>query len=225
MYEFDFSLIPDNLPVMWQGMIVTLKITLVAIVVGMLWGMALAAMRISGVRLLSWFATGYITLFRSIPLLMVLLWFFLVVPRLLESLLGLPNGTDMRLASAMVAFTLFESAYYAEIIRAGIHSIAPGQIGAAQALGMNQWQALRHVILPQAVRNMTPLLLTQAIILFQDTSLVYVSALTDFFGAAYGAGERDGRIVEMVLFAGAVYWVICTATSILVKLFSKRILR
>ena len=222
MYEFDWSSIPGALPFLWDGMKITLEITACAIAVGIVWGTLLAMMRLSSLPLLSWFAAGYVNLFRSIPLVMVLLWFFLIVPRLLESVLGLPPGGDMRLASAMVGFALFESAYYAEIIRAGIQSVPKGQVAAAFALGMSYGQAMRLVVLPQAFRNMVPLLLTQAIILFQDTSLVYVSALADFFGAAYKVGDRDGRIVELLLCAGAVYFVICYAASLLVKHFQKR---
>ncbi len=222
IYEFDWSSIPGALPFLWQGMKVTLEITATAIAVGIVWGTLLAMMRLSSVPVLSWFAAGYVNLFRSIPLLMVLLWFFLIVPRLLENVLGFPPGSDMRLSSAMIGFALFESAYYSEIIRAGIQSVPKGQIAAAYALGMSYGQAMRLVVLPQAFRNMIPLLLTQAIILFQDTSLVYVSALADFFGAAYKVGDRDGRLVELLLFAGAVYFVICFSASLLVKYFRKR---
>jgi glutamate/aspartate transport system permease protein len=207
-YEFDWSSIPGALPFLWQGMKVTAEITLTAIAVGIVWGTLLAMMRLSSVKPLAWFAAGYVNLFRSIPLLMVLLWFFLLVPRLLESMLGLAPGTDVRLASAMVGFALFESAYYSEIIRAGIQSVPRGQSAAAMAL---------------AFRNMVPLLLTQAIILFQDTSLVYVSALADFFGAAYKVGDRDGRIVELLLFAGAVYFAISFSASLLVKYFRRKV--
>ncbi len=222
MYDFDWSSIPGALPFLWQGMKVSLEITLVAIVVGIVWGTVLAMMRLSGFTLLSWFAAGYVNLFRSVPLVMVLLWFFLIVPQLLQGVLGLDPGTDARLASAMVGFALFESAYYSEIIRAGIQSVPNGQVAAARALGMTYGQAMRLVVLPQAFRNMVPLLLTQAIILFQDTSLVYVSALADFFGAAYKVGDRDGRLVELLLFAGAVYFVLCYAASLLVRQFQKK---
>ncbi|HZV55605.1 MAG TPA: glutamate/aspartate ABC transporter permease GltK [Rhodocyclaceae bacterium] len=222
MYEFDWSSIPGALPFLWEGMKISLEITVTAIVVGIVWGTLLAMMRLSSNGPLARVATGYINLFRSIPLVMVLLWFFLIVPRFLEGVLGLPPGSDMRLASAMVGFALFESAYYAEIIRAGIQSVPKGQVGAASALGMTYGQAMRLVVLPQAFRNMVPLLLTQAIILFQDTSLVYVSALADFFGAAYKVGDRDGRIVELLLFAGAIYFVICYSASLLVRHFRKR---
>ncbi|HJV28266.1 MAG TPA: glutamate/aspartate ABC transporter permease GltK [Aromatoleum sp.] len=222
-YEFDWTSIPGAVPFLWQGMTTSLQITGLAIVSGIVWGTLLAMARLSSVRALSWAAAGYVNLFRAVPLVMVLLWFFLIVPKLLESFLGLPSGSDVRLASAMVGFALFESAYYAEIIRAGIQSVPKGQLGAASALGMTYSQAMRYVILPQAFRNMVPLLLTQAIILFQDTSLVYVSALADFFGAAYKVGDRDGRLVELVLFAGAVYFVVCFTASQAVRHFQKRL--
>lgn len=220
-YEFDWSSIPGALPFLADGLWVSLKITLVALAVGMVWGTLLALMRLSPMAPLRWFATGYVNLFRSVPLVMVLLWFFLLIPQLLTELFNLSPGTDVRLTSAMVGFALFESAYYAEIIRAGIQSVPKGQLSAATALGLSRAQAMRLVILPQALRNMVPLLLTQAIVLFQDTSLVYVSALADFFGTAYKVGDRDGRLVELLLFAGAVYFVLCFALSRLVQALQK----
>ena len=222
MYEFDWSSIPGALPFLWDGMKVSLEITALAVVIGIVWGTLLAMMRLSPIKAVSLFAAGYVNLFRAVPLVMVLLWFFLIVPKALEQLFGLPTGTDMRLTSAMIGFALFEAAYYSEIIRAGIQSVPKGQIGASYALGMTYSQAMRLVVLPQAFRNMVPLLLTQGIILFQDTSLVYVSALADFFGAAYKVGDRDGRLVEMLLFAGLVYFVICFSASQLVKHLQKK---
>ena len=221
-YEFDWSSIPGALPFLWDGMKISLEITAQAIVIGIVWGTLLAMMRLSSVKPLSWFAAGYVNLFRAVPLVMVLLWFFLIVPKFIEHLFNFPPGADLRLSSAMMGFALFESAYYSEIIRAGIQSVPKGQISASYALGMTYGQAMRLVVLPQAFRNMIPLLLTQAIILFQDTSLVYVSALADFFGAAYKVGDRDGRLVEMLLFAGAVYFVICFSVSRLVKHFQNK---
>ena len=223
MYAFDWSSIPGAMPFLMKGLFISLQITACAVIFGILWGTLLAMMRLSSIRSLSWFAAGYVNLFRAIPLVMVLLWFFLIVPNLLESLLGVPRGSDMRLASAMAGFALFEAAYYSEIIRAGIQSVPKGQMASASALGMTYGQAMRMVVLPQAFRNMVPLLLTQGIVLFQDTSLVYVSALADFFGAAYKVGDRDGRLVEMLLFAGAVYFVICFSFSQLVRHFQKKL--
>jgi glutamate/aspartate transport system permease protein len=221
-YDFDWSSIPNSLPFLAEGLGVSLKITATALVVGMVWGTLLAMMRLSAKAPLRWFAMGYVNLFRAVPLVMVLLWFFLVIPQLLTSFFSLQPGTDVRMVSALVGFALFESAYYAEIIRAGIQSVPKGQMSAASALGLSYGQTMRLVILPQALRNMVPLLLTQAIVLFQDTSLVYVSALADFFGAAYKVGDRDGRLVEMLLFAGAVYFVLCFGLSRLVQRLQRK---
>jgi glutamate/aspartate transport system permease protein len=223
VYELDWSSIPGALPFLWRGMKVTLQITFTAILAGIAWGTVLAVLRLSGRRELSWLAAAYVNAFRSIPLVMVLLWFFLIVPAALERLFGIPRQSDTRLASAMVAFALFEAAYYSEIVRAGIQSIPRGQADAALALGMTRTQAMRHVILPQAFRHMIPLLLTQGVILFQDTSLVYVSALADFFGVAAKVGDRDGRLVELLLFAGAVYFAISFAVSSLVRRWQARL--
>ncbi len=223
MYDFDWSPVPRAIPHLWTGMKVTLEITVVAMLVGIALGTLLAIMRLSKSRLLSGFSAGYVNLFRAIPLIMVLLWFFLIVPALIERLFNLSRTADTRVTSALVAFSLFQAAYYAEIIRAGIQSVKSGQIGAALALGMTYGQAMRLVVLPQAFRNMTPLLLTQTIILFQDTSLVYVSAVPDFFGVANIVGTRDGRPVEMILFAGAVYFAVCFVLSTLVKRWQNRL--
>jgi glutamate/aspartate transport system permease protein len=223
MYDYDWSMVPRAIPHLWVGMQVTLQITFTAMIVGIALGTLLAIMRLSKSRVLSALSAGYVNLFRAIPLIMVLLWFFLIVPTLIERLFDLSRTSDTRVTSALVAFSLFQAAYYAEIIRAGIQSVKSGQIGAALALGMTFGQAMRLVVLPQAFRNMTPLLLTQTIILFQDTSLVYVSAVPDFFGVANIVGTRDGRPVEMILFAGAVYFVICFALSTLVKRWQNRI--
>ncbi len=224
MYQFDWSSVVPSLPYLAEGMLITLKITATAIVFGILWGTVLAVMRLSTFKPISWFARVYVNLFRAVPLVMVLLWFYLVVPNFLQQVLGLSPKTDIRLISAMIAFALFEAAYYSEIIRAGIQSIARGQSSAALALGMTHWQSMQLIILPQAFRAMVPLLLTQAIVLFQDTSLVYVLSLADFFRTATNIGERDGTQVEMVLFAGFVYFVISLSASLLVSYLKKRTL-
>jgi glutamate/aspartate transport system permease protein len=225
MHHFDWSGIPGALPTLWTGAIVTFKITLIAIVFGIIWGTLLAMLRLSSFKPFEWFAKAYVTIFRSIPLVMVLLWFFLIVPQVLQNVLGLSPDIDIRLASAMVAFSLFEAAYYSEIIRAGIQAVPRGQVNAAFALGMSYSQAMRLIVLPQAFRAMVPLLLTQGIVLFQDTSLVYVISLADFFRTATNIGDRDGTNVEMVLFAGACYFVVCVIASSLVKGLQKKVAR
>jgi len=225
MHHFDWSGIPGALPTLWTGAVVTFKITLIAIVFGIIWGTLLAMLRLSSFKPFVWFAKAYVTIFRSIPLVMVLLWFFLIVPQVLQNVLGLSPDIDIRLASAMVAFSLFEAAYYSEIIRAGIQAVPRGQVNAAFALGMSYSQAMRLIVLPQAFRAMVPLLLTQGIVLFQDTSLVYVISLADFFRTATNIGDRDGTNIEMVLFAGACYFVVCVIASSLVKGLQKKVAR
>lgn len=213
--------ITSSLPILGMGMLVTAKITLMATGVGIAWGGVLAVMRLSPVRPLVWFAHGYVSLLRSIPLVMVLLWFFLIVPHLLQSVFGLSPSTDIRLVSALVAFSLFEAAYYSEIIRAGIQAVPRGQLSAANGLGMPYLMSMRLIILPQALRATVPLLLTQAIVLFQDTSLVFVIGLNDFFRTARNIADRDGTTVEMILFAGSVYLVVSLLASIGVSALQK----
>jgi glutamate/aspartate transport system permease protein len=210
---FDWSSIPGALPILWQGMVVTFQITLVGALVGILLGTLLALLRLSQSRLLSWSSAAYVTVFRSIPLVMVLFWFHLILIPLVAGLLFPGKRLELRFLTALTAFSLFEASYYAEIIRAGILSVTSGQFNAGLALGMNRGQVMRLVVLPQALRRMIPLLLTQAIILFQDSTLVYVINLDDFFRKAYNIGNTVGTLNELILFAGAVYLVICTLAS------------
>jgi glutamate/aspartate transport system permease protein len=199
-----------------HGMWISLEVAGVALAVGLIWGTVLALLRLSTYKTLSFLSALYVNFFRSIPLAMVLLCFYLIVPQLLNSLFSNAQKMDTRLMSALVGFALFESAYYSEIMRAGIKSVPAGQVYAGRALGLSSLQVLQNIVLPQAFRNMLPLLLTQLIVLFQDTSLVYVISLADFFTSAEGIGERDGRIEEMMCIAGLVYLIICFAASKLV---------
>lgn len=218
MLGLDFSVVtPEAVKVLIDGMLTTLQVTAFALVVGLVWGTILAIMRLSRFWFLSWPAKIYVNCFRAVPLAMVLLGFYLLVPQLLKSIFPATAATDTRMMSALLGFALFEAAYYAEIMRAGIQSVPRGQLAVSYALGMRPYQAMRLVILPQAFRNMLPLLLTQLIVLFQDTSLVYMISLADFFTSAEGIGERDGRIEEMMLIAGAVYFVFSFTASMLVK--------
>ncbi len=161
---------------------------------------------------------------RSLPLVLVIFWFYFLVPYIGQWVTGASRPIQVgAFASSLITFTLFEAAYFSEIMRAGIQSIPRGQPNAGYALGMNYWQVMGYIVLPQAFRNMTPVLLTQTIILFQDTSLVYVLSISDFLGAASKIAQRDGRLVEMYLFAAVVYFVISFAASSLVKRLQARI--
>ncbi|NYT37584.1 ABC transporter permease subunit [Allopusillimonas soli] len=222
MLEFDWQSLIDARQILAAGAWITLKVTLVAIACGMAWGTLLAVCAVSRIKLLNTFSHAYVSLFRSIPLVMLLLWFFLIVPQVLKAVFDLSPTVDIRLVSAMVAFSMLEGAFFAEIIRAGILGLSRGQFHAARSLGMTPYQTMRYIILPQAFKAMLPILLTQCIVIFQDTSLVYVIALGDFFRNAVSIGERDGTLVQMLLFAGLVYWAICSTLSAAVKMVQQR---
>ena len=222
---FDFDVIRRSLGYLFlEGMTFTLTLTALATTGGLVLGTLLALMRLSGIAPLQWLAGGYVNLMRSLPLVLVIFWFYFLVPYIGQWVTGASRPMTVGpFWSSLVTFTLFEAAYFCEIMRAGIQSIPRGQTYAAQALGLRYGQSMAYIILPQAVRNMLPVLLTQTIILFQDTSLVYVLSITDFLGAASKVAQRDGRLVEMYLFAAAVYFVICLAASMLVRRLQNRV--
>lgn len=223
--DFDFDVIQRSIGYLFkEGMVFTLKLTLFSATGGLILGTILALCRLSKYRWLSAVAGTYVNTLRALPLILVIFWFFFLVPYLG----GWITGSSRPLAvggftSALITFTLFEAAYYCEIMRAGIQSVPAGQQSAALALGLKPRQSLRFVVLPQAFRNMAPILLTQTIVLFQDTSLVYVLSLTDFLGATEKVAQRDGRLMEMYLFAALVYFVISYAASLGVQRLQKRI--
>jgi len=222
--NLDFDVIVRSFGYLFlEGMTFTLLLTGLATLGGIALGTLLALMRLSSVPLLPAFAAGYVNLMRSLPLVLVIFWFYFLVPYIGAWLIGSSQPIAVgAFASALVTFTLFEAAYFSEIMRAGIQSISRGQVAAGYALGLTYPQVMANVVLPQAFRNMLPVLLTQTIILFQDTSLVYVISLTDFLGAAAKVAQRDGRLIEMYLFAAVVYFVISFAASYLVKRLQAR---
>ena len=223
--NFDFDVIIRSLPYLFlDGMSFTLLLTAFAATGGIVFGTLLALMRLSGFAPLSVPAAGYVNLMRSVPLVLMIFWFYFLVPYIGQWITGAPRPIQVgAFVSSLVTFTLFEAAYYCEIMRAGIQSIPRGQVAAAQALGMNYAQTMGYIVLPPALRNMLPVLLTQTIILFQDTSLVYVISATDFVGAASKVAQRDGRLIEMYLFVAVVYFVLCYTLSYGVKLLQKKI--
>ncbi|QEY62209.1 amino acid ABC transporter permease [Metapseudomonas lalkuanensis] len=218
----DFSAIIPALPGLADGLLMTFKLMVLGVFGGVALGTVLALMRLSHNPLLSKIAGLYVNYFRSIPLLLVITWFYFAVPFLLRAITGedTPVGA---FTSCLVAFMMFEAAYFCEIVRAGIQAIPKGQMGAASALGMTYGQSMRLIILPQAFRKMTPLLLQQSIILFQDTSLVYTVGLMDFLNAARSRGDIIGQPHEFLIFAGLVYFSVSFIASQLVKLLQKRL--
>jgi glutamate/aspartate transport system permease protein len=199
-----------------KGFWFSLQLTLIAMIGGIVLGTMLALMRLSGKKLLVIPAAFYVNTMRSIPLVMVILWFFLLVPLLI----GRPMGAEV---SALLTFTLFEAAYYSEIMRAGIQSVPKGQVYAGYAVGMNYRQTMQLIVLPQAFRNMLPVLLTQTIILFQDTSLVYAIGAYDLLKGFEVAGKNFNRPIETYLVAAVVYFIISFSLSMLVKRLQSRI--
>ncbi len=199
-----------------KGLIFSVQLTLIAMVGGIALGTVLALMRLSGKKWLVLPAAFYVNTLRSIPLVMVILWFFLLIPLLI----GRPMGAEL---SAIITFTIFEAAYYSEIMRAGIQSVPKGQVYAGYAVGMTYAQCMQLIVLPQAFRNMLPVLLTQTIILFQDTSLVYAIGAYDLLKGFEVAGKNFNRPVETYLVAAVVYFVICFSLSMLVRRLQKKI--
>ncbi|MBT9456296.1 MAG: amino acid ABC transporter permease [Burkholderiaceae bacterium] len=218
MLNLDFAFLNWNVisGFIAKGLIFSVQLTLVAMIGGIVLGTILAMMRLSGIKWLVMPAAFYVNTLRSIPLVMVILWFFLLIPLLI----GKPMGAEL---SAIITFTVFEAAYYSEIMRAGIQSVSRGQVQAAQAVGMTYGQSMRFIVLPQAFRNMLPVLLTQTIILFQDTSLVYAIGAYDLLKGFEVAGKNFNRPVETYLVAAVVYFVICFSLSMLVRRLQKKI--
>lgn len=223
--NFDFDVIQRSWVYLFQtGMAFTLQLTALAMAGGIIVGTLLAMMRLSSNKLISGIATTYVNLIRSIPLVLVIFWFYFLVPYIGAWIIGANQPIMVgAFTSSLITFIMFEAAYYCEIMRAGIQSIPRGQVAAGYALGMNYRQTMSFIVLPQAFRNMIPVLLTQTIVLFQDVSLVYVLSITDFVGAASKVAQRDGRLIEMYLFVAMVYFVLCFGLSLLVRKLQQRV--
>ena len=222
---YDFDVIQRSAGYLFRdGMTFTLTLTGLAMVGGIFFGTLLAMMRLGSFKPLALLAGGYVNLMRSLPLVLVIFWFFFLVPYIGAWLIGEKNPVKVGAwTSCVITFIMFEAAYYCEIMRAGIQSIPRGQVWAGYALGLNYWLTMGKIVLPQAFRNMLPVLLTQTIILFQDTSLVYVISATDFLGAAAKIANRDYRLVEMYTFVAVVYFIVSFGLSTLVKQLQARI--
>ncbi|MBE9610566.1 amino acid ABC transporter permease [Chitinilyticum piscinae] len=211
----DWQLIADNRELLVEGMLYSLKLTGTAMLGGIVIGCLLALARLSSFKPLSLFAAFYVNLFRSVPLVLVIFWFYFLIPYF-----GFQIGPDK---SVFITFTLFEAAYYSEIIRAGIQSISRGQVSAAYALGLTYPQTMRYILLPQAFRNMLPVLLTQTVVLFQDTSLVTIIGIKDFMGSNVVVASNNSAMTEMYTFAALAYFCVCFPVSLMLKRLHKRI--
>jgi glutamate/aspartate transport system permease protein len=224
MVNLDFDVISRTWPYLLTGLQYTVQLTVIAALGGVFFGTLLAMARLSAFKPLAMLAAGYVNLMRSIPLLLVIFWFYFLVPVIVQAITGseypIQIGADR---SAYITFIMFEAAYFCEIMRAGIQSITKGQVNAGYALGFTYWQSMRLVILPQAFRNMLPILLTQTIVLFQDVSLVSLLNVTDFVGASVKIAQRDSRVVELYMFVAIIYFALSFTLSTIVKRLQKRI--
>ena len=225
MGGFDFNVIERSwLYLFREGMVFTLTLTALAMTGGIIFGTLLAMMRLSAFRPLSALAGGYVNLMRSVPLLLVIFWFFFLVPYIGAWVTGADRPVQVGAwMSAVITFTMFEAAYYCEIMRAGIQSIARGQVWSGYALGLNYWQSMGYIVLPQAFRNMIPVFLTQTIILFQDTSLVYIITAHDMLHGFTVAGNNLSHPRESYILAAVFYFIICFTLSWLVKRLQQKI--
>ena len=223
--SFDFDVIQRTWQhLIFEGLLFTVKLTLVAMLGGVILGTILAMMRLSSNRLISFVATTYVNLIRSVPLLLVIFWFYFLAPYIGAWIIGAHEPVQVgAFSSCLITFILFEAAFYCEIMRSGIQSIPRGQISAGYAIGMNYWQTMAYIVLPQAFRNMIPILLTQTIVLFQDVSLVSVLGIPDFVGSANAVAHRDGRLVEMYTFVAVIYFILCFSLSSLVKKLQQKV--
>lgn len=223
MTDFDFHVIANSWPFLMHGLWFSVQLTVVGFIGGLIIGTGFALIKHRELPYLAPVVTAYITLMRSIPLIMVLFWFFFLVPLLFGYLTK--SGRPVTIGpveTAFITFTLFEAAYYAEIIRAGLRSIDKGQYEASRALALSTWKMYKKVIIPQVLRASGPILITQTIILFQDTSLVYVLSLTDLLGAASKVAQRDNRLLEIYTTVAIIYLVICSIGAELVGYMRSR---
>jgi glutamate/aspartate transport system permease protein len=222
---YDFDVIQRTLPYLFkEGMTFTITLTLLAMAGGIVFGTLLAMMRLGRFKVLSMIAAGYVNVMRSVPLVLVIFWFFFLVPYIGAWIIGASQPVRVgAFLSCVITFMLFEAAYYCEIMRAGIQSIPRGQVAAGQALGLNYWQTMGYIVLPQAFRNMVPVLLTQTIILFQDTSLVYAIGAYDLLKGFETVGRNFNRPVETYLVAALVYFAICFSLSYIVRKLQQKI--
>lgn len=224
MMPLDLTTISENWRyLIFDGLGLTIKLTVTCASIGLVLGVALAMLRLYGFKWISTTVAIYVGLVRSIPLILVIFWFYFLSPYFLAWIVGAASPVRIdAFTSALITFALFEACYYCEIVRSGIGAISKGQRAAGMAMGLSSFQVWRLVIMPQALRNILPMLFLQAIVLFQDVSLVYVLSLTDFVNAATQIAQQKNRLVELYLFVAVVYFVVCFVATKSVVYLQKR---
>src|SRR5215471_7632579 len=221
----DFSVITNNFRfLILQGLIGfgpfvggTLRLAIPAILLGFLLGIFVGLARLSAARWVRVPATLYVEFFRGVPLVMVIFWIWFIIPQVLR--LPVPEY-----GVALTAFVIFEAAYFGEIVRAGVQSVPRGQVEASTAVGLTAAQTMRFVVLPQAIRNMVPALVTQMIVLFKDTSLDSIIGYMDLTKAAQIVNNREIKPFELYLFIAIVYFIFTYSMSRCARRFERRLI-
>ena len=219
---FDLSVITSNFKfLIVQGLLGlggfaggTLRLAVPAIVLGFVLGIVIGLARLAAAPWIRVPATLYVEFFRGVPLVMVIFWIWFIIPQVLR--LPVPEY-----GVALTAFVIFEAAYFGEIVRAGVQSVARGQVEAARAVGLSGAQSMIYVVLPQALRNMVPSLVTQMIVLFKDTSLASIIGYVDLTKAAQIVNNREIRPFQLYLFIAVVYWIIAYSMSRVARHFER----
>lgn len=210
----DYRVIVENWSLFMRGLQRTAELTVLTVILGTVGGTLLAIARLAANRAVRYSATFFIETVRATPAIMLIFWFYFLVPRLIGAIEGVIAG--------LLALVFFNSAYTAEIVRAGIQAVPKGQVEAARASGLPSWRVLRHIVLPQAFDSMTPALINQAVMVFKTTSLVYIIGVIDFFRAATLINNSVYRPYEVYTFVGLVYLIPATVFSRLSRMLEKQ---
>ena len=214
----DWSVISNNLPFLMKGLWVSVQLAVFVIAVSFPLACVITVGRVSNRWWIRFPSATFVNAMRSNPLILIVFWFFFLVPLII----GRPVGD---FASVMIAFVVFFSAYFTEIIRSGIQSVGRNQIQAGISTGLTYFQVMRMIVLPQAMRNMMPALVTECIIIFQGTTIAYVVGLREFLNSTFLVTERTIRPVELYIFAAVVYFVVCFSGSCLARYLEKKKVR
>ena len=214
----DWSVIPANLPFLMDGLLMSFQLAAITTVFSLFLACFIAIGRISRRRWIRYPSATFVNILRSNPLILIVFWFFFLVPLLTGKNIG-------EFYSVLVAFVIFFSAYFTEIVRSGLQSVGSNQIKAALSTGLSYSQAMRLIVLPQALRHVLPALVTECVIVFQGTTIAYVIGLREFLHSTILVTERTVRPVELYLFAALVYFVICFAGSTLARRLEKKVVR
>lgn len=217
-YDFDWSVVATNFPRLIDGLGMTLGITVIVIVLSMILAVPVALLRMSNIEVIRWVAQGYIELFRCTPLLVQLFWVYYALP----TLTGI---TIPGLVSAVIALTLNLTAFMAEALRSGFQAVPVEQIEAGKMLRLSRWHQIRYIIIPQAVRQQLPVILSLNISLFKDTALVSTIAVADLMFTANKIASESYRALEILTVAAALYFIIAFPVSLILSRIERNMMQ